>query len=111
MNTQYETIAEWQEKARELFGKDPMKWRFVCPVCGHSQSVQDYKDAGAPSDVAAFSCVGRWREGAKEAFSGGDNSKGCTYAGGGLIRMNPIKVADIQVFAFDESGISKDSEQ
>ncbi len=98
------THAEWIAKAESLFGKDPMKWKFICPACKHVQSVQDYKDAGAPSEVAGFSCVGRWA-GAKrdalglnpEAVKRGElpPAEGvgpCNYAGGGLFRLNPVKV-------------------
>lgn len=35
------TPAEWRDKAVALFGNDPMKWRFVCPSCGHEASVED----------------------------------------------------------------------
>ena len=56
------THAEWLAEGKRRFGEDFNKWRFVCPVCGFVQSVQDYKDAGAPQDAVAFSCVGRWRK-------------------------------------------------
>ena len=100
------TKAEWLAEAERRFGKDPMKWKFVCPACGFVQSTQDYKDAGAPSSAAAFSCVGRWSGHMKDdAFV---TKKGpCNYAGGGLIHLNPIKVVDEdgqehEVFAFAE---------
>lgn len=108
------TIADWRAKAVRLFGADPLQWRFVCPVCNHIASVQDWKDAGAPAECAGFSCVGRWIPGSRPAFHGepvqSSKSTGpCTYAGGGLFRLNPIKVLledgkTIDVFAFDESG-------
>lgn len=107
------TIAEWRAKAVRLFGADPLQWRFVCPVCNHIAKVQDWKDAGAPSECAGFSCVGRWIPGSRPAFHGepAQSSKStgpCNYAGGGLFRLNPIKVIledgkTIDVFAFDES--------
>ena len=84
------THAEWVAEATRRFGADPLKWRFVCPSCGHVAAVQDWKDAGAPSECAAFSCVGRWMKTTKEAFrkDGGP----CNYAGGGLFKLNPVKV-------------------
>lgn len=86
------TYLEWKAEAERRFGPDPMKWRFVCPSCGHIASTMCWKLAGATQGEVAFSCVGRHRDGAKEAFAGGDNSKGCTYAGGGLIKLNPVTV-------------------
>jgi hypothetical protein len=112
IQTKY-TLAEWRAKAAELFGDDFMKWKFVCPICAHVATVQDWKDAGAPVESAAFSCVGRWAGAndtkAKEAFGpNGIKGKGpCNYAGGGLFRLNPITVVDpdgveLHAFAFAE---------
>lgn len=64
------TRKEWEVEGRRLFGPDIMRWRFVCPACGTVQSVQDYKDAGAPSSVVAFSCVGRYIKEHRRAFGG-----------------------------------------
>lgn len=91
------THPEWTAEAVRRFGDDPMKWRFVCPSCGHVASVQDWKDAGAPEGAVAFSCVGRWHGGDPEKTfmkQGGP----CDYAGGGLIGINPVAV-------FRENGI------
>lgn len=75
------TEQEWRERGKKLFGEDWMQWQFVCPVCKHVASVQDYKNAGAPQNAVAFSCVGRW-----------DATIDCNYAGGGFIRLNPVEV-------------------
>ena len=94
------TKEEWMAEGNKLFGEDIMQWKFECPVCHHVQSVQDYKDAGAPETAIAFSCVGRWIESSKtsDAFSG---KKGpCSYAGGGLFRLNPVEVDGGKYFAF-----------
>ncbi len=111
------THAEWLAEATRLFGPDSMQWRFVCPVCGHVASTQDYKDAGAPSDVVGFSCVGRWK-GLKrdalglnpEAIKSGalppaEGPGPCNYTGGGLFQLNPVKIempdgATVVAFAF-----------
>ena len=105
------TLTEWRAKATELFGEDCMKWKFACPICEHVASVQDWKDAGAPVQSAAFSCVGRW-VGANPTTAKGDigpngiEGKGpCDYSGGGLFQLNPIVVVDpdgqeMKVFAF-----------
>lgn len=92
------TVREWQAEAVRRFGSDPLKWRFVCPMCGHEASVQDWKDAGAPSTAAAFSCVGRWLKKRKSALRRGKGP--CDYAGGGLIRVNPVKVEEHWAFDF-----------
>ena len=107
------TLAEWRAKAAELFGADFMKWKFACPVCEHVASVQDWKDAGAPVNAAAFSCVGRWAGPNPEVSKGdiwpnGLPGKGpCNYAGGGLFGLNPVSVIDpdgieLRAFAFAE---------
>jgi len=92
------TRTEWIEKGKKLFGDDMMKWPFVCPSCGHVATAQDYKDAGAPSTVVAFSCIGRWMKDSKEAF--GKDGGPCNYAGGGLIGLNPIEVDEEHYFDF-----------
>jgi len=108
------TLAEWRAKGAALFGDNFMKWKFVCPVCGHVASVQDWKDAGAPVTSAAFSCVGRWAGPHPEVHKGtfgpnGIPGKGpCNYAGGGLFGLNPVLVIDpdgveLRAFAFAEA--------
>lgn len=97
---------EWIAEGTRRFGPDMMKWKFVCPACGYVQSVQDYKDAGAPTNAVAFSCVGRWAPGvgtARQAFSAGMPSVKagpCDYAGGGLLRLNPLTVDGTRYFDF-----------
>jgi hypothetical protein len=105
------TYKEWEAEGERRFGKDKMLWKFVCPICKHVQSVRDYAQAGASSDVVGFSCVGRWIKGSREAFQskpGKQKKEGpCNYAGGGLFAMNPITVVkengkETQAFAFAE---------
>jgi hypothetical protein len=88
------TLAEHIRRGEELFGLDRFKWKFVCPACGHIASTQDYKDAGAPESAVGFSCVGRWSGQKREAFDDKDKPGPCNYAGGGLIRLSPIKITD-----------------
>lgn len=101
----YPNLEAWQAEAARLFGPDPMLWRFVCPSCGHEASVADWKNAGAPSSAAAFSCVGRWT-GAGDATEFKRAGGPCNYAGGGLIRLNPVQIEghEIGAFAFATSG-------
>ena len=94
---EYPSLAAWQAEAARLFGPDPMKWRFTCPVCGHEAAVEDWKTAGAPSNAAAFSCVGRWT-GATAKM--GEKPGPCNYAGGGLIRLNPVRIVGHESGAF-----------
>lgn len=105
--TQIQTQAEWLAEAERLFGADPMAWRFVCPVCHHTTSLQDWKDAGAPQEAWAFSCVGRWLPTARDAFEGAGAGP-CNYAGGGLFRLNPAAMlfpdgSTHYAFAFGEA--------
>lgn len=107
------TRDEWEKEGTELFGPDLMQWRFVCPACGHRQTVQDYKDAGAPPEAVAFSCVGRYLSKKKRVFSldGIEQEKGpCDYAGGGLLRLNPKEVDGQMYFDFapkEDGNVSK----
>lgn len=80
---------EWCKEATARFGPDPKGWRFVCPVCGHVASIAEW-DARDGSDGAAFSCIGRWMPSSREAFGQGPGP--CNYAGGGLVRLNPVTV-------------------
>ena len=85
------TLAEWHAEATRRFGKEASGWKFVCPSCGHVASIMDWRDAGAEAGAVAFSCIGRYlKKKAKEAFRKGRGP--CNYAGGGLIRLNPVKV-------------------
>lgn len=100
------TLKEWETKGAKLFGPDKLDWRFVCPSCGHVATVQDWKEAGAPEGAVAFSCVGRALGTSKQI---GAKSGPCNYAGGGLFKLNPIKITHddgevSHLFAFDETG-------
>jgi hypothetical protein len=102
------THKEWLAEAERRFGKDSLKWKFVCPSCGHVASTEDYKKAGARPENVGFSCVGRWTLESKKAF--GKDGTPCNYAGGGLIRLNPITVllddgGESQVFAFADAEV------
>jgi hypothetical protein len=87
------TKKEWEEEGTKRFGPDMLKWKFVCPSCGHITSVNDWKEAGAKIDAVAFSCVGRWI-GANGENTFGQKGGPCNYAGGGLIGLNPQVVID-----------------
>lgn len=84
------TFSEWQAEGAARFGSDRAAWAFVCPSCGHSQTVAELRGAGVPESAFGFSCIGRWLPKASDALSG--RSGPCTYAGGGLFRLNPVTV-------------------
>lgn len=96
---EFKTNTEWMKEGERLFGKDMMQWRFICPSCGRIITVQEYKNAGAPTGAVAFSCIGRY-DGHDNVDAFGREGKGCNYAGGGLIGINPVKVGDIYAFDF-----------
>lgn len=99
------TLDEYKAEAIKRFGEDIMQWKFKCPICGNVASAQDYKEAGAPGGAVGFSCIGRWKDGSRSAFST-ETGQPCDYAGGGLIRMNPISIdgEEIGLFELAEAG-------
>ena len=90
LKIEYDSPEEWLKVGEELFGKDKLKWQFVCPSCGYIASAQDWKDVGADEGEIGFSCVGRHKEKAQEM--GSKKGGPCNYAGGGLFRLNPVKI-------------------
>lgn len=115
------THAEWLAEGERRFGPDQMQWRFVCPVCGHVASIDDWKNAGSTENDVAFSCVGRWaglRRDAlglnPEAIASGElpPAEGpgpCNYTAGGLFQLCPIQIVtpageQRPAFAFAEVG-------
>lgn len=101
------TREEWQKEAIDRYGPDIWDWCFICPSCGHAASILDWKKAGAPSDAVAFSCVGRWLDAGSvaaevraEESTFKRNGGPCSYAGGGLIGLNPIEVEGSRFFDF-----------
>ena len=104
------TKEEWEAKGKKLFGEDYLKWRFVCPGCGHIQAVEDFrpfKDKGADPNSATIECIGRY-SGDKSWMNDNPRKTGgpCDYAGYGLLCISPVTVIDgdkrIHSFAFAE---------
>ncbi len=104
--------SDWMAEGGRLFGGDMMRWRFVCPICGHVQTPEDLRPfAGRTPNDAYFNCIGRFT-GGRRAF--GKNPKGtpaqpCDYTSGGLFCLAPVRVIDEEgrehpVFEFDHSG-------
>lgn len=102
------THEEWKAEAERRFGKDILRWRFVCPGCGHVASGQDFKDAGAEPNAMYQECIGRYHNG--KSWSRGKYPKGgpCDYAAYGLLPIAPILVTrdgkEYAAFAFAEAG-------
>lgn len=99
------TYTEWVAEGKRRFGPDTDRWEFVCPVCNHVQSVAECRAAGVPENAIGFSCIGRWLAKSKDAFTNTPKSGPCTYAGGGLFKLNPVAVQSpngnvIDMFAF-----------
>lgn len=94
------TKEQWLAQGSKLFGSNFLNWRFKCPSCGYIASVLDYKNAGAPGNSVAFSCVGRWMSNSKEAFIKDNRNIPCNYAGGGLFQLNPVEVDGSKYFEF-----------
>jgi hypothetical protein len=103
------TVEEWRAEGERRFGTmDSMHWKFKCPICGHSATPADWKEAGALEGAVAFSCVGRWIPGCKGTMD--KPGKGpCNYSGGGLFKLNPVTVInedgnEHHIFEFAQAG-------
>jgi hypothetical protein len=100
--------ADWNKEGENLFGKNMMDWKFVCPSCGYVASIQDWKNVGAREGHVAYSCVGRWMDNPNTMFKK-KNGGPCDYAGGGLFALNPVQVMRTdgtvrQTFEFAKGG-------
>jgi len=95
----YESIEEWRAEGERRFGPDVMKWRFVCPMCGHVAAVQDFADAGVkdPANAAYEECIGRYT-GAGAPKEGQDK---CNWAAFGLFGIPNGKGAIIITGEYD----------
>jgi hypothetical protein len=104
--------AAWHEQGTALFGENEYLWRFVCPVCGHVQTPQDFvpfSKVGATAESVRKECLGRYKQPAKKAFPP-EGYKApvdhpCDYASYGLFNVSPVLVLlpdgqQISAFAF-----------
>jgi hypothetical protein len=69
----------------DRFGDDKDKWSFVCPACGHVQTVKDFKEIGVNPEHINFSCIGRFVK----------NIGGCTWTLSGLRGLSRIHTLEI----------------
>lgn len=89
----------WLQKAKELFGPDPKKWKFKCSSCGEIQTAQDFITARFKADRAMQlvyqECIGRHVKG-----------RGCDWTLYGLLSIHELEVehegSRIAVFRFGE---------
>lgn len=104
---------DWRDEAVRRYG-DLKKIKFKCPVCGYVATPEEWKKYGGTDGQIGFSCVGRLMPAPERAFGGGKKNGGpCDYAGGGLIRLNPVTVeleegGSIDVFDFADDPLVKE---
>lgn len=94
--TQYDA---WLAEGVSKFGDTNGDWKFVCPLCGHVASVDEWRRAGASEGEIAFSCIGRRATNPRDAFKKGEGP--CNYTGGGLFKLNPVTVVTPDGKSFD----------
>jgi hypothetical protein len=79
------TRDEWLAEGEKRFGKDPLKWKFICPSCRTVQTPQDLVNCGVKkadlNKYLAFSCIGRF-----------GSEKGCDWTLGGLLRIHELEI-------------------
>lgn len=76
-------LGEWLAEGERRFGADRLKWRFVCPSCGHIQAVEDFrpfKSKGATAETAYFNCIGRYSGAKRDAFGEGKTYSAFDFA-------------------------------
>lgn len=64
---------DWTKSLSDSFGKDFNTWTFVCPLCGHVQSIKDFVSKGYPPIMAFTQCMGRY-----------SNKVGCSWLSSGF---------------------------
>lgn len=90
------TQDEWHREGIKRFGLNIRDWKFVCPSCGHVQSVSDfekYKDRGVTANTAFFNCIGRYEAPDNDILSG---QRPCNYTTGGLFNLSPVIITDYE---------------
>lgn len=95
---------QFKKQCIERFGKDNLKWRFICPVCGLVQTAQDfidldkgfksYKDV---SKIIGFTCIGFFtakiqKKKYSEVLGAYNTHKGCCYSCDMLFSEHSIEV-------------------
>ena len=88
---------EWIKQGEALFGADKKLWRFVCPCCGHVQTIADFIElcdlevieGEFDCQVAYYACIGRYdtRIPREEIGTVEDPKKYCNYSSGGVFHL------------------------
>ena len=50
-------VEEWKATAIELFGEDIKQWKFKCPMCKQTQTVQEFLDNKIEGADGKFSAI------------------------------------------------------
>lgn len=103
-------VSEWLAEAKGLFGPDVKKWRFTCPMCGITYSIEEFTLAGGKDPNYAYQeCIGRYRHAGPPDDKNG-NPCGCNWCAYGLLgtagKGRVIEAEDgshIEVFHFAAS--------
>lgn len=99
----YKSVEEWKEEGKKLFGKEFNKWEFVCPKCGHIQSVSEFLERTdlSKKEIAkyiCFSCIGRFLKDQEPKFKKSKKfhiemkGGGCNWSLGGLFNFHEAEV-------------------
>lgn len=75
-------LKEWKETGKELYGEEPINWKWECPACGHVASAKEFDEFGEDPSRAYQNCIGRVN--GKGTSNGEDNGYGCNWAAYGL---------------------------
>jgi hypothetical protein len=98
------TQEEFLTEAKARFGDNTRDWKFVCPMCGTTQSVEQLINAvvasgGKKEDVhgyIGFSCIGRFNKQGDAGIAAKNRGeawdKGCNWTLGGLFHMHTLEV-------------------
>lgn len=99
------TLEEWIKEGTKRFGTDKTKWKFVCPMCGHVQTQQDFIDMKSELN-AYYCCIGRVT---MKGTAKKEGTNGCNWTAGGLFatagKGNVVitpEGKEVDVFAFYE---------
>ncbi len=77
-------LDDWIAEAESRFGRN---WKFVCPACGHVQSIADFKKIGEDVNLVYSMCIGRYL-----GVNDKTGEKGCNYTVNGFISLNKTTV-------------------
>lgn len=82
-------VDDWMEELKSRFGDDFDNFKFVCPSCGHIQSVADFIAIGVDGNKAYCECISRYKD-----MDGKNNKKACKYTIAGLFLLDHDTVID-----------------